>query len=141
MPEDPRAARRWWAAGALAGAASLARAGEAVPALAVVGCLSVLLTPIGWIHHLVWLVPAAAVLAGDLHSHRRTALAALLRLAAWARLPWQAEAALLDDLPGRPFWLLVQSLLGLAAAAVVLALPAAGRNATDPSRRVHTGGT
>lgn len=108
-----------------------ARARDRVAAVAIVGCLSVAVSPIGWIHHLVWLVPAALVLAGDLRSRRRVLLAVGLVAMAAARLPWQAQALLLDGAPGRPLWLLVQSALGLAAVAVVLWLPTSGQRGED----------
>lgn len=103
-------------------AAALSRAGHEVAAIAVVGCLTVAVAPISWIHHLVWLVPAAVVLAGDLRSPVRLVLLASLLMAAWARLPWQAQAELLDGTPGRPLWLGVQAALGLVCVLVVLRL-------------------
>jgi alpha-1,2-mannosyltransferase len=103
-------------------AAALSRDGHEVAAIAVVGCLTVAVAPISWIHHLVWLVPAAVVLAGDLRDRVRLVLLASLLMGAWARLPWQAQAELLDGTPGRPLWLGVQAALGLVCVLVVLRL-------------------
>lgn len=109
-----------------------ARASDEVAGLAVVGCLAVAVSPVSWIHHLVWLVPAAAVLAGDLRSRLRVGLAVAMLGCAAARLPWQADALLRAGVPGRPLWLVVQSLLGLIAVAVVLALPLGGGGRRRP---------
>ncbi len=94
-----------------------ARATDRVAAACVVGCLSVVVSPVSWIHTQVWLVLALLVLA---RTRPALALAGLALL--WARLPWQAQALLLDDVPGRPLWLLVQGLQGLMCVAVVLGL-------------------
>lgn len=58
------------------------RRGDDVTALAVVGCLTCLVSPITWTHHLVWLVLALAVLVAR---GGRCLLPAVLLL--WAVLP------------------------------------------------------
>jgi hypothetical protein len=65
-------------------------------------------------------------------------LLALLLAGAWARLAWQAEALLLEGVPGRPLWLTVQATLGLTCVAVVLWLPARGSH-TPESRDLPPG--
>ncbi|MCU1691121.1 MAG: hypothetical protein JWM64_212 [Frankiales bacterium] len=95
-----------------------ARGSDPVAAACVVGCLAVVVSPVSWIHTQVWLVLALLLLA---RTRPALALAGLALL--WARLPWQASALLLDDVPGRPLWLLVQGLQGLGCVAVVLLLP------------------
>jgi alpha-1,2-mannosyltransferase len=39
-------------------------AGDHAAAVALTGILACLISPVTWVHHLVWLVPALAVLAG-----------------------------------------------------------------------------
>src|SRR5260221_7482483 len=52
------------AAGGLVGGAMLSRTGRQVQGWTLVGITSVLVSPISWDHHWVWLVPAPAMLAG-----------------------------------------------------------------------------
>ncbi|NHC46335.1 glycosyltransferase 87 family protein [Motilibacter aurantiacus] len=83
-------------------AARAARAGEDVAAVAVVGVLTVLLSPVAWLHHLVWVVPGLLALAGDARSRVRVGAA----VAVWALfstpldLPWRGARLLYDpDVP------------------------------------------
>ena len=52
------------AAGGLIGGAMLSRAGREVQGWTLVGITSVLVSPISWDHHWVWIVPVLAVMAG-----------------------------------------------------------------------------
>ncbi|HVB43478.1 MAG TPA: glycosyltransferase 87 family protein [Streptosporangiaceae bacterium] len=52
------------ALGGVAAGAALNRAGKAVPGWVLVGITSVLVSPISWDHHWVWIVPMLAMLAG-----------------------------------------------------------------------------
>src|SRR5260221_9079255 len=52
------------AAGGLVGGAMLSRTGRQVQGWTLVGITSVLVSPISWDHHWVWLVPALPMLAG-----------------------------------------------------------------------------
>ena len=64
---------------ALAGigaAALLSRAGKPVAGWLLVGITSVLVSPISWEHHWVWIVPVLALIAGLMMDARRVALAA-----------------------------------------------------------------
>jgi alpha-1,2-mannosyltransferase len=82
------------AAGGLIGGAMLSRTGRPVQGWTLVGMTSVLVSPISWDHHWVWLVPVLAMLAGLAMKARplaRTAYVAAIVLiagitAAW---PWQ----------------------------------------------------
>jgi alpha-1,2-mannosyltransferase len=56
------------------GASRAHRAGAEVLAVTIVGMASELVSPVAWIHHLVWIVPAAGVLAGDLRPWWRAIL-------------------------------------------------------------------
>ncbi len=58
------------AAGGIAGGALLSRAGRSVPGWVLVGITSVLVSPISWDHHWVWIVPVLAMIAGLAMNHR-----------------------------------------------------------------------
>ncbi|OLT38418.1 hypothetical protein BJF79_26955 [Actinomadura sp. CNU-125] len=55
------------ALGGLALAAAFARRGDWLTAIAVTGTTGLLVSPISWAHHWVWIVPALAVLVRDGH--------------------------------------------------------------------------
>jgi alpha-1,2-mannosyltransferase len=67
------------------------RCGNEQAAVAIVGILAVLLSPVAWIHHLAWVVVGCGVLIGDGRSVRRIALA----MATWAyftvNLSWRGR--------------------------------------------------
>ncbi len=109
-------------------AAQAARGGDEVAGLAITGCTAVLLSPVSWIHHLVWVVLAVAVLWDDLRDRRRAwagvAVAAVFASSApW----WGARLARVapDGLVG-PLRVLEAS-FGLTALLLVLLLPHRGR--------------
>jgi hypothetical protein len=82
------------AAGGLIGGAMLSRTGRPVQGWTLVGMTSVLVSPISWDHHWVWLVPVLAMLAGLAMKARPLAraayLAAMVLIAAvMASWPWQ----------------------------------------------------
>jgi alpha-1,2-mannosyltransferase len=84
-----RARRAALAADGLTGTAS---SSLLLGAVAIVGLLSVVLSPVGWIHHLVWMIAVIGALAGDGRDTRRC----LLALGAWFLflwpLPWWGRA-------------------------------------------------
>jgi alpha-1,2-mannosyltransferase len=92
--------------------------------IAIVGLLSVLLSPVGWIHHLVWLVLVLGALAGDGRDIRRCLVAGGVWVAYVLPLPWWGtkligpEHSALARFIGR----IVQSSFGLGAVALVLIL-------------------
>jgi alpha-1,2-mannosyltransferase len=94
------------AALALRRGARLARGGDWLSATVVVGAASIVLSPVSWTHHQIWLV-----------------LAALLPLRGRARAAWAALvlAVMLLPLPalGPPLWSNSRLLLAVAIAAVV----------------------
>ncbi len=51
-------------AGGIAGAALLSRAGKPGPGWVLIGITSVLVSPISWDHHWVWIVPVLAMIGG-----------------------------------------------------------------------------
>jgi alpha-1,2-mannosyltransferase len=73
-------------------AAAASRRGDELLGVALVATAGILVSPVSWIHHLVWLVPVLAVLLGDATDRRRVALvvgaAAVLAL----RLPYVGAA-------------------------------------------------
>jgi len=66
------------------------RAGDELAAVALVGLAGLLVSPVSWIHHAVWIVPVTGVLLGDGRSRRQwiawggVMLVFLLRLPLWA---------------------------------------------------------
>ena len=72
----------------LRAAVEASRVGDELRAVAIVGLVSVLVSPISWIHHLVWVVPALAVVIGAGRDRRRVALAFLVAALFVARLPY-----------------------------------------------------
>jgi alpha-1,2-mannosyltransferase len=114
-------------------------------AIAIVGLLSVLLSPVGWIHHLVWMVPVLGALIGDGTDTPSRRIAIVVWIGFLFPFPWwgakliSLQHGLLTRIPGK----LVQDTFGLAAVAMVALLGAwlVDRLATraavraDPSRR------
>lgn len=120
------AARPLWLLGAAAiGAFGLWRAAEAhrrnneLAAIAVVGLVSVLVSPISWIHHLVWVTFALGVLAGDLRSKARVAVAVAVTLVLTQRLPWAGATIEAENRPGPALGALAQLLQSSYAFLVV----------------------
>lgn len=72
----------------LRAAVEASRAGDELRAVAITGLVSVLVSPISWIHHLVWVVPAIAVIIGVGRSRARVAIAFLVAALFVARLPY-----------------------------------------------------
>ncbi|MFA1549696.1 glycosyltransferase 87 family protein [Actinomadura chokoriensis] len=60
--------------------------------VAVVGLLSVALSPVGWIHHLVWMIAVIGALVGDGRDTRRCLIAGGLWFLFLWPLPWWGRA-------------------------------------------------
>ncbi len=75
--------------------ASLAR--DELRGVAITGLVGVLVSPISWIHHLVWIIPALAVIVGRGNDKRRVASAFVLAALFVARLPYVGH----DELHGK----------------------------------------
>ncbi|MFC4908553.1 glycosyltransferase 87 family protein [Actinomadura gamaensis] len=150
LPPDP--SRRWGtdrmlAADPAAGdsARSLLLAG-----VAITGLLSVLLSPVGWIHHLVWIIAVVGALVGDGRNARRCLAAAAVWLFYLFPVPWWGT-----HLTGRghPLYLqaigqTVRDLFGFGAVALMFVLGiwllnrlAGERDREDPSRPLDGVGT
>ncbi|WP_245974369.1 glycosyltransferase 87 family protein [Thermomonospora umbrina] len=92
--------------------------------IAIAGLLSVLLSPIGWVHHLVWVVLVLGALVGDGRDTRRCLVAAGIGVFFAFRIPWMGTRwigeghSAIERLTGR----IVQDAFGLMAVALVLLL-------------------
>jgi alpha-1,2-mannosyltransferase len=92
--------------------------------VAVAGLLSVLLSPVGWVHHLVWVVPVIGALAGDGRDVRRCLVAAGVGVYFAFRIPWWGTRLIGEDhsaierFTGR----IVQDAFGLAAIGLIALL-------------------
>ncbi|WP_131739289.1 glycosyltransferase 87 family protein [Actinomadura roseirufa] len=102
-----------------AGAYSLLLAG-----VAITGLLSVLLSPVGWIHHLVWIIAVIGALVGDGRDTRRCLVAAGVWFYFLFPLPWWGTKLIgpqhspLSGFVGR----VIQDAFGAAAIGVVILL-------------------
>ncbi|MFG2088869.1 MULTISPECIES: glycosyltransferase 87 family protein [unclassified Spirillospora] len=65
--------------------------------VAIAGLLSVVLSPVGWIHHLVWMIAVIAALAGDGRDTRRCLFAFVLWLLFLFPIPWWARSMIGPD--------------------------------------------
>jgi alpha-1,2-mannosyltransferase len=71
----------WLALAVAAGAAALlaaraaSRRGDEISGVAIVGLAAVLVSPVSWIHHMVWVVPAIGAIAGDGRNRQRRLVA------------------------------------------------------------------
>jgi len=73
-------------------------AGDVLGGVALTALLAVLLSPIAWIHHLVWFVPVVGALVADGRDRRRVLAAVAVVVVLLLRLPWWGWA-LLDEGP------------------------------------------
>lgn len=111
-------------------------AGDFVAVVAILGALSMCLSPVAWQHHMTWLLIAAIALAGQ---PRRWWLATLLVGVLMVDLNEAGDAALDSWSWGSPLWHLVMDVHGLIAVAVVLALPVSARLTSRSETPVRTG--
>lgn len=122
-------------------------AGDRMTAVALVGLMSVLLSPVAWIHHLVWVVVVLAAVVGTGRDPVRLCVAAGVWLYYVVPIPWwgvalrAAEIPVLSPVAGR----VVQNAFGLGAIGLVwllgswlprrrAALEEAGRHADRTGR-------
>jgi alpha-1,2-mannosyltransferase len=116
-----------WAAVAYVGFRAARRAslaGAELIGVAITGLLSVLLSPVGWIHHLAWLVVVLGVLVGAARDRVRLAVAGAVWLLYAFPVPYWGVAILrhADAPPLRFAGRLVQSSYGIGAVALVVLL-------------------
>ena len=98
------------------------RAGDEIAAVAVVGLVSVAVSPVSWIHHLVWVVLVVAVLGDDFTVPRRVVGALGLTVFFVLRLPWWGAAIGIHGGPLDPARL-VQDSFGIAVLVLVCVVP------------------
>ncbi|MFG1925494.1 glycosyltransferase 87 family protein [Cryptosporangium sp. NPDC048952] len=117
------------------GAWRLSRAEDRLAAVGVLAALSVAVSPISWVHHLVWLfLPLAALVAA-----RRYWLSAAWAVVLTVSLPSVGASGLRAGTAHPAFWHLVIDAQGLTAVAAVLFLPLLVlRSAESRSRRALT---
>lgn len=122
----------------LVAAAVVHRHGRPVDAVLVIGLLAPMLSPISWIHHWVWIFPAAVVALRSLPSHRSRVVAAVVLLALVVPGPSFSDFIHSDvswAAPLAPLWR--ESLL-LAGAGLVAVLTAAALRRPTPDGSVGT---
>lgn len=80
-------------------AAKASRAGHELAGVAIAGLLAVLLSPVAWIHHLVWCLLAIGVLLGAGLRRKDWVIAAIV--AGWFSLttPWFSHHKIYDHIP------------------------------------------
>ncbi len=116
-------------------AALASRRGQELLGIALAALVGVLVSPVSWIHHLVWIAPVLAVLVGDATDRRRVTLAASIAMLFALRLPYLGDnippawhvgwiAALLRDSYGLLCMYLLFALARLAAVALPVTEPA-----------------
>jgi alpha-1,2-mannosyltransferase len=72
----------------LRAAVAASAAGDELRAVAITGLVSVLVSPISWIHHVVWVVPVIAVILGAGRDPKRVAITFFVAALFVARLPY-----------------------------------------------------
>jgi alpha-1,2-mannosyltransferase len=92
--------------------------------VAITGLLSVLLSPVGWIHHLVWVIPVIGALARDGRDTRRCRLAVAIWLYFLFPLPWWGTKLIGPEhsIPSIIVGRIIQDAFGLAALAFIAIL-------------------
>jgi len=101
------------------GARRLHAAGNQLGAVGVLAAASVAVSPISWVHHLVWLVLPLSALVAAGHGRLAAAWAGLLIVS----LPSIGSAGLRSDTGHPLLWHLLIDVQGLTAIAAVLLLP------------------
>ncbi|WP_237101628.1 glycosyltransferase 87 family protein [Nonomuraea sp. MG754425] len=103
------------------GAREAYRAGDSLTAVALVGLMAVLLSPVAWIHHLAWVVVVLAAIVGDGRDPVRLRVAAGVWLYYVLTIPWWGVSLIAAGIPGVSPVLgkIVQNGFGLGALALV----------------------
>jgi alpha-1,2-mannosyltransferase len=103
------------------GARDAYKAGDPLTAVALVGLMAVLLSPVAWIHHLAWVVVVLGAIVGDGRDPIRLRVAAGVWLYYVVPVPWWGVSLKAADIPGVSLVLgkIVQNGFGLGALALV----------------------
>lgn len=116
----------WLIVAALAAIVGLARArlaqrrGDVLAAATIVGLTSLLVSPVSWVHHAIWLIPALGVIVGTASDRRRVTAAGVIA----ALLVWLAIST-------SPQQLLRVDVLVLLYVVLIVALPTRDREFDD----------
>jgi alpha-1,2-mannosyltransferase len=94
---------------------------DEVAGVALTGLLAVLLSPVAWIHHLVWLPLVIGTVLADGRSRRRQAAAAALLIYFTVHVPWIGFHMLHTAWP-QPLARVVQDGFGLMAVVLLVVL-------------------
>jgi alpha-1,2-mannosyltransferase len=106
-------------------ARTASRAEAELTAVAVVGLLAVLLSPVAWIHHLCWLPLVLGAVVTVNPTRRRVAVVVGVWLFYVLKVPWWGSHLVHHPVP-RPLARIVQDGFGLAALALVATAPVWG---------------
>jgi alpha-1,2-mannosyltransferase len=98
-------------------------AGDEHGAIGLTALLAVLLSPVAWIHHLVWLIPAVGALVADGRDRRRVLAALAVTGLLLLRLPWWGWSMLDEGVLLAPFAVLMHNSYVLIALGLLLAYP------------------
>ncbi|MGI5285075.1 glycosyltransferase 87 family protein [Nonomuraea polychroma] len=103
------------------GARDAYRAGDQLTAVALVGLMAVLLSPVAWIHHLAWVVVVLGAIVGDGRDPVRLRVAAGVWLYYVVPIPWWGVSLKAAEIPVVSLVLgkIVQNGYGLGALALV----------------------
>ncbi|WP_344213871.1 glycosyltransferase 87 family protein [Nonomuraea bangladeshensis] len=103
------------------GARDAHRAGDPLAAVALVGLMAVLLSPVAWIHHLAWIVVVLGAIVGDGRDRVRLRVAGGVWLYYVVPVPWWGVALIAAGIPGVSLVLgkIVQNGFGLGALVLV----------------------
>ncbi|MFB4269312.1 glycosyltransferase 87 family protein [Nonomuraea sp. GTA35] len=103
------------------GARETYQAGDSLTAVALVGLMAVLLSPVAWIHHLAWVVVVIAAIVGDGRDPVRLRVAAGVWLYYVVPVPWWGVSLIAAQIPVVSLVLgkIVQNGFGLGAVALV----------------------
>ncbi|WUH99487.1 glycosyltransferase 87 family protein [Spirillospora sp. NBC_00431] len=106
-------------------------------AVAIVGLLSVVLSPVGWIHHLVWMIAVFGALIGDARDTRRCLFAFGLWLLFLFPIPWWGRSLIGPEHSAVSVFTgqVVRDLFGIAALASILLLGTWLVNRIEPRLR------
>ncbi|GAA0348845.1 glycosyltransferase 87 family protein [Actinoallomurus spadix] len=96
-----------------------ARAGDEIGAIAIIGLVQVLVSPVSWIHHLAWLVVVLGALTGTGRRRKAFAFAVGVWLFYVLTIPWWGIDLLAYHIGPRPVGRVVQDAYGLGALALL----------------------
>lgn len=104
------------------GARRLSLSGRETAGVAVIGLLSVAVSPVSWIHHLTWVVPVIGAFAGSARNRRRLVAAGLTYVFFVVPVPWLGVSMLAGGLGPRVLGKIVQDGFGLGSLALMALL-------------------